>query len=171
MPMTRARHTLNTCLLSLIVLYFLPVFFFSAQAKGIEQTHHDAGSYRIHYSVFNSRFISENTAAALGIVRSPSEAIVTIASTRKRHDEGSAMDSYSLGLKAEVTGNARNLMQQSYPLTFTPVEENGVIYYLARLDHINEEVFHFDIRVLPLDEEGATPITFSFSRKLHIEND
>lgn len=160
-----AAHRLFTSV-HFVLLFTLCLTGLPAKAENIAQTHYDKDNYRIHYSVFNSRFITEATARALGIARSESRAIITIGVTKKSPGENLA-GLYSLGTAASVEGTAANLMQQITTLDFKPVQEGEVTYYIATLDHINEEVFHFDITVKPPQEKRA--ILFRFSRKLHTE--
>lgn len=112
--------------------------------------------YDVHYMVFASEFVTAEIAALHGLVRGRDQALVNI--SVHEADSGKSV-------RATVTGTARNLIQQSKPLSFKTIEEPGAIYAIASLRHSNEEVFHFFIDILP---EGETrPLQLEFTRKLY----
>lgn len=112
--------------------------------------------YEVHYMVFDSEFVTADIAALHGLVRGPDQALINI--SVHEADSGEAV-------RAAVTGQARNLIQQSKPLRFKTIEEPDAIYAIASLRHSNEEVFHFSLEILP---EGETrPLQLEFTRKLY----
>lgn len=118
-----------------------------------------SGNHLIHFSTFNSSFLTPEVASAYGLVRGADRAIVNIAVTKVQPEDG------IYGLPAQVSGVTRNLMQQQTLLRFVEIEEQNAIYYIAPFEFDNEEVLHFDIDVvLP----GQTrPTSVSFSKKLY----
>jgi len=118
-----------------------------------------SGDYLIHFSTFNSSFLTPEVASAYGLVRGADRAIVNIAVTKEQQED----DIY--GLPAQVSGVARNLMQQQTQLPFIEIQEQNAIYYIAPFEFDDEEVLHFDIDVvLP----GQTrPTSVRFSKKLY----
>ena len=122
------------------------------------------GDYTLHFSTFNSAFVTPEVAEVYGITRARNQILVNISLTKT---EGGKT---SLGLPAKVTGTARNLLQQLRVLEFAEINEGNATYYLAALKHTNEEVYNFTISVAPADAEQteAQPMTVKFSRKLYL---
>lgn len=114
-----------------------------------------AGDYLIHFSTFNSSFLTPKVASAYGFVRGSDKALVNIAATKIQADN----DRY--GLPIEVSGSFRNLMQQQTVLEFVEIKEQNATYYIAPFEFDNEEVLHFDIEVLLPGQTRATPVRFS----------
>ncbi len=114
------------------------------------------GDYDVHYMVFDSEFVTAEIAALHGLVRGRDLALINISV----HEASSGKP-----VRATVTGQARNLIQQSRPLSFKTIEEPDAVYAIASLRHTNEEVFHFHLDILP---EGETrPLQLQFTRKLY----
>lgn len=118
-----------------------------------------SGDYLIHFSTFNSSFLTPEVASAYGLVRGADRAIVNIAVTRVQPEDG------IYGLPVKVTGVARNLMQQQTQLQFIEIQEQNAIYYIAPFEFDDEEVLHFDIDVI-LPEQNR-PTSVNFSKKLY----
>lgn len=119
------------------------------------------GNYRVHYSVFNSTFLQPEIAQAYNLVRARDQVLVNV-SINKTDDA-----STSLGLPADVSGFASNLMQQRQTLNFIEISEGDATYYIAPLKHTNEETYNFTISVDP--ETDAGPFELSFSRTLYVD--
>lgn len=134
------RH-LIICLLTLCLA--LPAF---AERK---QTF---GSTDVHYSVFNSSFLQPATAAAIGLVRSKTEGIVTV-----------AVLSNGKPLAAQVDGAVKNLLGQLTPLTFKQVKEQDASYYIAQFPLEDREVLIFTINVKGSDGSSNS---FSFNQEV-----
>ncbi|MDO3383165.1 DUF4426 domain-containing protein [Gilvimarinus algae] len=131
------------------------------EAREIEQSERSQqfGSYTVHFSVFNSAFVPPKVAQAYGITRARDQALINISVTKTESGQT------SLGLPAQVSGTAKNLIQQLQTLKFREVDEGNATYYIAPLKHSNEEMYHFAIDVAP---EGAEQsFTVNFSRKLY----
>ena len=133
------------------------------EARDIDDSERSAqfGAYTVHFSVFNSAFVPPDIAEIYQINRASNRALINISVTRE--DDGKT----SLGLPAEVTGTASNLLQQMRTLNFQTISEGDATYYLADLKHTNEEVFNFAISVTP--EGTDTPLNVKFSRKLYLQ--
>jgi len=117
------------------------------------------GDYLIHFSTFNSSFLTPDVASAYGFVRGPDKALVNIAVTKTQADD----DHY--GLPVDVSGRFRNLMQQQTLLEFVEIQEQNATYYIAPFEFDNEEVLHFDIEVLLPGQTRTTNV--SFIKKLY----
>ena len=78
-----------------------------------------SGDHLIHFSTFNSSFLTPEVASAYGFVRGPDKALVNIAVTKAQTDS----DHY--GLPIDVSGSFRNLMQQQTLLEFVPIQEQN----------------------------------------------
>lgn len=130
------------------------------QAKPVD-SHQTFGDYTVHYSVFNSTFITPEVARIHKLARAKNRVLVNVSLTQKR--EGAS----SLGLPARVSGTATNLIQQQRPLEFITVSEGEATYYLASLRHTNEEVINFVVNLQP--EGSSETFTVRFTRTLHVE--
>lgn len=146
----------------LVALVFCLLAPFSAaqidQPKEIT-THQTFGDYRVHFTVFNSTSIPANVAQSYGLVRGSNRALVNVSLVKITDGVP------SLGLKAEVTGSAKNLMQQSQTLKFLTIDEGDAVYYLAPFVFNNEEVLHFTVNVQAPDQ--AAPFQVTFNRTLY----
>jgi hypothetical protein len=123
------------------------------------------GDYTVHFSTFNSAFITPEVAQAYGITRARNQTLVNISVTH------SDANHTSLGLPAKVSGTASNLLQQQRVLDFTEINEGSATYYLAPLKHTSEEVYNFAITVAPNSSQhrSAQAMTVNFSRKLYLK--
>jgi len=132
-----------------------------AQA-GLAQTGaEDFGSYRVHYSVFNSTQLTPEIASQYGLQRAKDRALVNISVNRA---DGKAT---SLGQPASISGTATNLVQQQQQLDFQEIDEGRAHYYLAQVRHLNEEMYNFRITITP--EGSDKPLELRFSQKLYTE--
>lgn len=122
----------------------------------IEDTSATFGPYTVHYSVFNSQFVTPEIAQLHGLVRAKDQALINIAVQNT---------ATGASVPAVVSGQARNLIQQSEPLSFRTITEADASYAIASLRHTNEEVMHFLINITP--EGGSTPYELKFVRKLY----
>ena len=118
------------------------------------------GDYTIHATVFNSSFITPEIASIYDLTRGKNRALVNVAVTSKNSPTG------VYGLSAEVSGGARNLMQQLTQLEFIKVDEPNAVYYLAPFKFSHEEILRFKIEVtLP----NGIRDTLEFQKKLHVD--
>lgn len=119
----------------------------------------DFGEYRVYYSVFNSSFIPPEVADLYGLTRGSNRALVNI-SLVKISDDGN-----SLGLPAQISGQAQNLLMQSIPLRFIEIDEGDATYYLASFTFEDQDPLHFTIKV---GHDGVrVPYEVNFTRTLY----
>jgi len=141
-------------LLSSFCIYFLLSNFAFAQDEYFKEFE----GYRVYYSVFSSTAVSAEIAQRYGLVRGKDRVLVNIAVVPGDKAFG--------GVKAAVSGTAKNLIQQEKALAFQEIEERDAVYYLAPLRHTDREVFHFSIQVNP--EASAGPFALTFTKELFI---
>lgn len=116
------------------------------------------GPYTVHYSTFNSLFVPADIARIHQLVRAKDQTLINIA-VQKTADLSP--------VAAQVSGTAKNLLQQQKTIDFKTIQEQDTVYYIGALRHTNEEIFHLDFTIVP---EGETqPLTFRVSRKLYTE--
>lgn len=101
------------------------------------------GDLDVHYSAFNSGFLQPQVAAATGLVRSKTQGVVNVAVLKG----GKAST-------AQVSGEVKNLLGQSTPLTFKQVKEGTAIYYLAQFPFEQQETLRFSLSVKGPDAEA-----------------
>jgi len=121
------------------------------------------GDYTVHYSVFNSTFVTPDIAKIYGLTRARNQALINISVTRTLAGQT------TLGLPAEIEGTATNLLQQQRSLDFAEISETNATYFIAPLRHTNEETINFTISVKP--EDAPLAFTVKFARKLYIESE
>ena len=117
--------------------------------------------YEVFYSVFNSSFISPDTARTIGFKRSQNTALINI-SIRENISETVSVEKKASSLVA----TSYNLIHKK-PLKFTEIIEPGAIYYLAefKISNNNEKMI-ISAEVIP---EGSTePINISFQHHFYI---
>jgi hypothetical protein len=108
--------------------------------------------YEIHYSVFNTSFLTPEVAKVYGVVRAKDRALINVA-VRK---EGNAAN---VGIKATVKGTVKDLIYRK-PLEFFEVREDDAIYYLSEIKFRNDERLFFDIVVQPDPNKGGYTVKF-----------
>ncbi len=134
----------------LLALIALPSF--AGQFKTIKDV-------EVHYSAFNSTFLTPQVARSYKLTRNGYSAILNI----------SVLDTSSLGkpaASAQVSGNVRNLIGNIRKLEFREIKEADAIYYLAEFPITNEENLTFDIDV-NASTKGAGKL--KFSQKFYVE--
>lgn len=129
------------------------------QAKSIN-SQQVFGHYTVHFSVFNSSFLTADTANAAGLTRARDQVLINISVTDNRSVGG-------VGRAAEVSGTATNLIQQQRVLAFKTITEGDATYYIAPLRHTNEEVMNFAVEVRP--EGEAESFGVRFTRTLYVD--
>lgn len=144
------------------VLRFMALILLTATASRVcaeeVESSKNFGEYTVHYSTFNSLFIPAEIAAVHKLVRAKDQTLINIAVQRSADGKS---------VPAEVTGSAKNLLQQVKTIQFKSIEEPDAIYYLGSLRHSNEEVFHLEITIVP--EGTSNPLKLRLSRKLYTE--
>lgn len=118
------------------------------------------GKYDVHYSVFNSTFITPEVAKAYKLVRGKDRALINIA-VRQRLDKG-----LSKAKKAIVTGSSSDLIYTT-ELDFLEINEQDTTYYIAELSFLNKELRTFNIKIQP--DPNIAPYTLEFSQTLYFD--
>jgi len=141
-----------------LLLCSLSISSFAQEARELGKPYEEFGDYKIFFSVFNSSFIPAEIANAYNLVRGSNRALVNIAVLKNGKIRGG---------KAAVSGNYKNLIQQTRKLEFIEIKEQNATYYLAPLRFDNEEVLHFHIDVTPEGSEQSH--SFNFHRKMNTD--
>ena len=116
-----------------------------------------SNTHTVHFTVFPSSFLTADVAQAYQLTRGKDRALLNLSVTHN-HTQG-------LGIAAKLTGTARNLMQQQYPLEFIEIREQDAVYYLAPFRFINEEIMHFDVDI---DIDGQNH-HLKFMKQLYVD--
>ena len=95
------------------------------------------GRFEAHYSVIPTTLLKPAIAADYDITRARDRALVNIA----------LIDPQSGPVPAEVSGSVRDLLSLERPLAFTEVREGEAVYYLATIEHGDEETMRFFVDV------------------------
>ena len=134
-------------------LLLLSISSYSVNVKKIE-------GYEVHYSVFNSSFISETVAKAYKLTRGKDKGIINIAVLKKQND-GSMKN-----LKAKVSGSHSDLIHKKQ-LRFQEVVEQPAIYYIAEFDFNHKEKMYFKIDAKV--DGRITPLHLDFQKALYVD--
>ena len=113
----------------------------------------------VHYSAFNSTFLTPQVARSYKLKRNGYSAILNI----------SVLDNSQAGkpaITAAISGSAKNLIGQMRDLTFREVKEGDAIYYLAEFPVSEEERLTFNIDV-NAGIKGTG--TLKFTQKFYVE--
>lgn len=94
------------------------------------------GDLDVHYIAFNSSFLQPEIAAASNLVRSKTQGVVNISVLKA-----------GTPITASVTGEVKDLVGRSQPLTFRQVKEGAAIYYLSQYNFTQRELLRFTINV------------------------
>ena len=113
----------------------------------------------VHYSAFNSTFLTPQVASSYQLKRNGYSAVLNI----------SVLDTYQAGkpaITAKVKGQAKNLIGQIKTLEFTQVKEGSAVYYLAEFSISDQENLTFDIDI-NAGNKGTGRL--KFSQKFYVE--
>ncbi len=113
----------------------------------------------VHYSAFNSTFLTAEMARNYSLKRNGYSAILNI----------SVLDNSQAGkpaITADISGNSRNLVGQIRQLNFREVKEGNAIYYLAEFPVSEEESLTFDLNVNAGIKGNGT---LKFTQKFYVE--
>ena len=116
------------------------------------------GDYEVHYSVFNTDFITPQTAKLYNIVRAKDRVLMNIA-IRKHLDNGS-----TIPVAAKVSGSRWDLIHRK-PIEFSEVREPKAIYYISEFKIGREERIQFTVEVIP--EGERRPLVVKFNKHLY----
>ncbi len=128
-----------------------------AAADGRAEQLQRFGNWTVHYVVIPSTFLRPQIAQRYDLVRAANRALVNV----------SLLDGAGTPARANVQGRAMNLLGQTQTLAFRQVEELPAVYYLAELEHSNEETMRFTITLTPQD---GKPMLLEFQQKLYWED-
>ena len=142
---------------SLMVLLLTSICTLTAQA---EQKLIERG-YEVHFNAFNSSFVTPEVAAANGIVRSKVRALVNVAVFKLEQD------SEKKAVRANIKGEASNLLQQIQTIEFKPIIEGDAIYYIGGFRFSEEERMTIELEVTP--DPNQAPIKVSFNQTFYTE--
>ncbi|MCG6407256.1 DUF4426 domain-containing protein [Vibrio fluvialis] len=113
----------------------------------------------VHYSAFNSTFLTPQVAKSYKLTRNGYSAVLNI----------SVLDTSTVGkpaVEAKLSGQVKNLIGNMRELEFSEVKEGNAIYYLAEFPISNEEDLSFDIDV-NAGLKGAGKLRFT--QKFYVE--
>src|SRR5690625_7178570 len=129
------RHRAFAPLILIMLMFAAP-----ASAQGESQAF---GEYTVHYSVFNSTFIKPDIVEAYGLIRARDRALINVSVTRRNGD------SNTLGLPADIRGQASNLLQQHQPLNFKEISDGMATYFIVGMRHRHEVHIYLPNTYLP----------------------
>jgi len=114
------------------------------------------GNWDIHYVVVPSTFLRPEIALQYSVVRAKNRSLVNI----------SVLDKAGKATRGKIRGTTVNLLGQLQALEFREVAEASAIYYLAEIEHDNEEVLRFRITATIDGRE----LLVEFQQKLYWED-
>ncbi|NRB37173.1 MAG: DUF4426 domain-containing protein [Pseudomonadales bacterium] len=147
---------------SALIIVFLPASMIAVAEQKIREVEGVLGEgettfvkapYEVHFSTFNTSFVSPEVAKAYNIVRSKSKGLVNI-SVLKTDETGKKVP-----VTAAVTGQSYDLILTK-ELDFFEVKEQNAIYYLAQFDIEHKIPFYFTINVKPDKNKAAMKVKF-----------
>lgn len=141
------KHLLRARLSALLLtaLFCLP----AAAEQGGQSVRADG--YEIHYAAINTLQVPPETARALDIRRSANRALLVI-----NAQQGPEAES----VRAEASGEIRNLAGQTKPFAPRVVQDGGVWYVLASFRISDFERLRFELEVTPEGAARAIPLRF-----------
>lgn len=110
--------------------------------------------WEVHYSVFNSMFLTPEVAEKYGITRARDRAVITI----------SVLDPESKSVAVDLTGSYKNQLSQEYKLKFTKIDETAV-YFVSTLRFTDREILRFSV-VAALPQGNRE---MSFQQKMYVD--
>lgn len=114
----------------------------------------ERGNYIVHYNAFNSTMVAPEVAQQHQLARSRFTAMLNVAVFEKLSD-GTVK-----AVTADLSAQAKNLLQQHQDIQFTPIKEGDALYYIGTFTFANEEVKHLSIQVQPQAKIPAIKINF-----------
>ncbi len=137
----------------LLARLFFPLALLCTATVSAEQMVRFDG-YELHYNVSNSSLLTAQTAARLDVRQAPNRALVNVTLLKIM------ADGHTQPVTGQVSGQIRNLMGQAQPLQFRQIIESDQPSYLAEMQFDNEELFHFEIEVMPIGGSRSYPLRF-----------
>ncbi len=118
------------------------------------------GDYTIHYSVFNSDFLSPEVARTYGIKRSKKRAVMNISVTKNEKDM------LPKPVPAKVSATAINIYKQLKPMRIREVKEPNAYYYIAEIPISDGEQIDFKVTA---EAEGKKIGTVNFQQTFYTQ--
>ncbi|HLQ85567.1 MAG TPA: DUF4426 domain-containing protein [Salinisphaeraceae bacterium] len=122
-------------------------------------THAEAyksGAYVVQYSVVNSMLLPAAVADRYGFKRSGERAIISV--TLQRPSKNEPLQA----LPAQVSGQAKTLLEQRQELDFRQVDDGDSAISLAEFKLAEkEQTLTFELRIKPADSERTIPLRFT----------
>ncbi|SIQ47911.1 DUF4426 domain-containing protein [Marinobacterium stanieri] len=119
------------------------------------------GRYEIHYNAFNSSFVTPEVAQANNLVRSKYRALVNV-SVLEMQDDGSKQP-----VRAIVSGQASNLLNQAQTLEFKQIDEGDALYYIGSFRFTEDEQLKINLNVQPDPNKPA--YTIEFDQRFYVD--
>ncbi len=116
--------------------------------------------YTVHYSAFNSDFLTPEVAKAYGLTRSKVLGLLNI--TVIDNQTGNAVT-------ANIEGNAYNLAGQNKDLAFKEIREEKAVYYIANFRFANQERLNFKLDIKPSGQQNTYQLDFSHTMYINKE--
>lgn len=138
--------------IALVLSFFFSLPSSAEQFKNIKEV-------EVHYSAFNSTFLTPQVASSYQLKRNGYSAVLNI----------SVLDTYQAGkpaITAKITGQAKNLIGQIKALEFKEIKEGNAIYYLAEFSISEQENLTFTIDI-NAGNKGTGQL--KFSQKFYVE--
>ncbi len=132
-----------------VLLVFLCPVLFTADVNAEQKKTFEP--FDIHYVATNTAMLTPAIAKAYKIQRSKSKGLVTIAIRNTETETASE------GL---VRGSVKNPIGQMQSLSFTKVNDQDAIYYLATFNYADQENLNFDILVSPMGVQDTYVVQF-----------
>ena len=110
--------------------------------------------WEVHYSLFNSTFLTASIAEHYGITRAKDRAVLTV----------SVLNPEAESVDVKLSGSYQNQLSQKHNLSFKKIEEDA-IYYIAIVRFTDREILRFNV-VAELPQGNRE---LSFQQKLYVD--
>lgn len=144
-------------------IFLLLLCLVAAPALAQNKLYSDGNGIRIYHTLFNSQMMEASAANALGLVRAPNMATLTVALTKP---EG--VDQFSLGKPGLLRAHILNILGQRTELEFTPVNEGEVTYYIAQIRYTDRETLR--VFILAGFDDGSRGEA-TFHQQMYIDDE
>ena len=111
-------------------------------------------NYTVHYNTFPSEFLEPHISKAVGIKRSASHGVITIA-VKQRVTNGTGKP-----VSADISGTASNLIGQIRKLKLKEVKDGEAVYYVGDFPVARNETLTFNLSVLPTGDTQRQDFKF-----------
>lgn len=132
---------------NLLTLLVLTGSFFCCIA--VAEQSQSFGNYTVHYIAVNSTFLNPEIARQYGIVRANRRAFLNISILKNEADGGTT------AVSANLSGQKKNLLQQSEDINFKEIREGDAIYYIGEFVFSNAEQLRFELEIQPEAQDST----------------